>query len=224
MPKPRAKHCFTFQPLIRLHPAWAGRIVMTCKSHTDRLTRIHRKLLCSEKSKRATAFLNKSITGFSLQIDHHPCMAIQDLWELSTTAKLMGTLRPHIGMDVILTESYLPPKVVRGAVAEIVKSYAHEDPWGFMFGYSKILIFHLKYVQILSKCKYFIGNMCKCVPADPKCQYVIQNICKCVPADPKCQYSIWNMCKLLNGYGKLCSRIWRHCVLHKNINISFEKH
>ena len=38
---------------------------------------------------------------------------------LSTTAKLMGILRAHIGMDVIFTESYLPPKVVRGAVADI---------------------------------------------------------------------------------------------------------
>ena len=79
MPRPRASHCFTFRPLTRLHPAWAGRIMTTCKSHTDRLTRIQRKLLCSEKSKRATAFLDKSITCFSLQIDHHPCRATQDL-------------------------------------------------------------------------------------------------------------------------------------------------
>ena len=78
MPRPRASHCFTFRPLTRLHPAWAGRIMTTCKSHTDRPTRIQRKLLCSEKSKRATAFLDKSITGFSLQIDHHPCKAIHD--------------------------------------------------------------------------------------------------------------------------------------------------
>ena len=39
---------------------------------------------------------------------------------ISTTTKWMGILPAHIGMDVILTESYLPPKVVRGAVAEIV--------------------------------------------------------------------------------------------------------
>ena len=79
MPRSRASHCFTFRPLTRLHPAWARRIMMTCKSHTDRLTRVHRKLLCSEKLKRATTFLDKSITRFSLQIDHHPCRATQDL-------------------------------------------------------------------------------------------------------------------------------------------------
>ena len=27
----------------------------------------------------------------------------------------------------------------------------------------------------------------------------------------------------LGGHGKLCSRLRRQCVLHKNINISFEK-
>ena len=68
--RPRASNCFTFRPLTRLHPAWAVRIMMTCKSHTDRLARVHMKLLCSEKSKRTTAFwtnrspalLYKSIT------------------------------------------------------------------------------------------------------------------------------------------------------------------
>ena len=79
MLRPRANHCFTFRPLTRLHPAWARRIVMTCKSHTDRLTRVHRKLLCSEQSTIATVFLYKLITCFSVQIDHHPCMATQDL-------------------------------------------------------------------------------------------------------------------------------------------------
>ena len=81
MPRPRASHCFTFRPLSRLHPAWAGRIMMTCEPSPPsvRLTRVQMKLLCSEKSKRATAVLDKSITGFSLQIDHHPCKAIQDL-------------------------------------------------------------------------------------------------------------------------------------------------
>ena len=128
MPKPRASNRFTFRSLTRLHPAWAGRIMTTCKSHTDRLTRVQKKLLCSEKSKRATAFLHKSITCFSLQIDHHPCNATQDLREFNTTAKLMGTLRAHIGMDVILTESYLQPKVVRRAVAEIANIVSHEDP------------------------------------------------------------------------------------------------
>ena len=86
---------------------------------------------------------------------------------------------------------------------------------GVMLGFSKILIFHLKYVQIISKCKYFIGNMCKCVPADPTCQFLIGNMCNYVPADPKYKYSIKNMCNWLGGHVKLCSRLGRPCVLHK---------
>ena len=39
---------------------------------------------------------------------------------VSTTSKLLGILPLYVGMEVILTESYLPPKVVRGASAEVV--------------------------------------------------------------------------------------------------------
>ena len=38
----------------------------------------------------------------------------------STTTKLLGILPLYVGMEVILTESYLPPKVVRGASADVV--------------------------------------------------------------------------------------------------------
>jgi len=46
---------------------------------------------------------------------------------LSTTAKLLGILPLYVGMEVILTESYLPPKVVRGAAAEVVGIELHPD-------------------------------------------------------------------------------------------------
>ena len=94
---------------------------------------------------------------------------------------------------------------------------------GGMLGYFKILIFHLKYMQILSTCNYFFWNICKFVPADPTLQYFIENMSKCVPVDPACQYSIRNMCNLFCGHWKLCFRLGRQCVLHKTINICFEK-
>ena len=39
---------------------------------------------------------------------------------VSTTSKLLGMMPLYVGMEVILTESYLPPKVVRGAAADVV--------------------------------------------------------------------------------------------------------
>ena len=44
---------------------------------------------------------------------------------VGTTAKHLGILPIYIGMDVILTESYLPPRIVRGASAEVVDIELH---------------------------------------------------------------------------------------------------
>ena len=39
---------------------------------------------------------------------------------IGQTAKMPGILPVYVGMKVILTESYLPPPVVRGAAGEVV--------------------------------------------------------------------------------------------------------
>ena len=44
---------------------------------------------------------------------------------ISTTAKFPGILPIYIGMEMILTESYLPPNVVRGTAVEVVDLQLH---------------------------------------------------------------------------------------------------
>ena len=44
---------------------------------------------------------------------------------LSTTAKLPGIMPIYVGMQMILTESYLPPKVVRGTPVEVLGIELH---------------------------------------------------------------------------------------------------
>ena len=39
---------------------------------------------------------------------------------ISTTAKFPGILPVYLGMEMILNESYLPPRIVRGAPVEVV--------------------------------------------------------------------------------------------------------
>ena len=45
--------------------------------------------------------------------------------QVSTAAKLLGILPLYVDMAVILTQSYLPPKVVRGAAAVVVGIELH---------------------------------------------------------------------------------------------------
>ena len=45
---------------------------------------------------------------------------MRGLPNISTTAKLPGILPVYIGLEMILTESYLPPRVVRGTPVEVV--------------------------------------------------------------------------------------------------------
>ena len=48
---------------------------------------------------------------------------------ISTTAKFPGILPVYIGMEMILTESNLPPRIVRGAPVELVDIELHpEEP------------------------------------------------------------------------------------------------
>eukprot|EP00972_Heterocapsa_arctica_P035387 5206696-Heterocapsa_arctica.AAC.1 len=44
---------------------------------------------------------------------------------ISTSAKLPGILPVYIGMEMILTESYLPPSIVRGTPVEVVDVELH---------------------------------------------------------------------------------------------------
>ena len=44
---------------------------------------------------------------------------------ISTSAKFPGILPVYIGMEMILTESYLPPRIVRGAPVEVVDIELH---------------------------------------------------------------------------------------------------
>ena len=44
---------------------------------------------------------------------------------ISVTAKFPGILPVYIGMEMILTESYLPPRIVRGAPVEVVDIELH---------------------------------------------------------------------------------------------------
>ena len=46
---------------------------------------------------------------------------------ISTSAKLPGILPVYIGMEMILTESYLPPRIVRGAPVEVVDIELHPN-------------------------------------------------------------------------------------------------
>ena len=44
---------------------------------------------------------------------------------INTSAKFPGILPVYIGMEMILTESYLPPRIVRGAPVEVVDIELH---------------------------------------------------------------------------------------------------
>ena len=44
---------------------------------------------------------------------------------IGATAKLIGVLPVYVGMEVVLTESYLPPRVVRGTPVEVVDIELH---------------------------------------------------------------------------------------------------
>ncbi len=44
---------------------------------------------------------------------------------ISTSAKLPDILPVYVGMEMILTESYLPPRIVRGAPVEVVDIELH---------------------------------------------------------------------------------------------------
>ena len=44
---------------------------------------------------------------------------------ISASAKFPGILPVYIGMEMILTESYLPPRIVRGAPVEVVDIELH---------------------------------------------------------------------------------------------------
>ncbi len=47
--------------------------------------------------------------------------------KVSSSAKLPGILLVYVGMEMIPSESYLPPRLVRGAPGEIVDIELHEN-------------------------------------------------------------------------------------------------
>ena len=78
---------------------------------------------------------------------------------ISTTAKLMGILPAYIGMDVILADSYLPPKVVRGAVAEIVGIEFHaQEP--LLHGRASLASSGCAILSFMPKCIYVRVRNC----------------------------------------------------------------
>ena len=72
---------------------------------------------------------------------------------ISASAKLLGILPVYVGMEMILTESYLPPHIVRGAPVEVVDVELHpqEPP---VQGRPSIASHGCVVLQFMPKCIY----------------------------------------------------------------------
>ena len=72
---------------------------------------------------------------------------------ISTTAKLPGILSLFIGMEMIITESYLPPRIVRGTLVTVVDIELHpqEPP---LAGRSSIVEHGSVLLRYMPKCIY----------------------------------------------------------------------
>ena len=86
----------------------------------------------------ANARLNAKAAGRLLyyipSIDYPPCQMTREDFDdmrgqpnIGQTAKFPGILPVYIGMEMILDESYLPPRIVRGAPVEVLDIELHDD-------------------------------------------------------------------------------------------------
>jgi hypothetical protein len=79
---------------------------------------------------------------------------------ISVSAKFPGVLPVYIGMEMILTESYLPPRVVRGAPVEVVDIELHPmEP--DIRGRDSIASHGCVVLFYMPKCIYVRLNNCK---------------------------------------------------------------
>ncbi|MCP4201171.1 MAG: AAA family ATPase, partial [bacterium] len=94
--------------------------------------------------------------------------AMRALPNISTTAKFPGILPVYIGMDMILTESFLPPRLVRGAPVQVVDIELHpKEP--SVQGRPSIAVHGCVVLHFMPKCIYVRLRECKDVfllPAD----------------------------------------------------------
>ena len=72
---------------------------------------------------------------------------------ISASAKLLGILPVYVGMEMILTESYLPPRIVRGAPVEVVDVELHPQELPLQ-GRPSIALHGCVVLQFMPKCIY----------------------------------------------------------------------
>ena len=72
---------------------------------------------------------------------------------ISASAKLLGILPVYVGMEMILTESYLPPRIVRGAPVEVVDAELHPQELPVQ-GRPSIASHGCVVLQFMPKCIY----------------------------------------------------------------------
>ena len=76
-------------------------------------------------------FIIPSIDAPAVRMSKQEYDEMRALPNIGLTQKLPGMLPVYIGMEMILTESYLPPRIVRGTAVEVVGIEMHQDepPW-----------------------------------------------------------------------------------------------
>jgi len=78
---------------------------------------------------------------------------------IGASARLAGILPIYIGMQMILTESYLPPRIVRGTAVEVVGIELHPEE-GILSDRSSVASDGCVVLQYLPKCIYV--RVCDC--------------------------------------------------------------
>ncbi len=86
---------------------------------------MHAHARLNAQAARKLLFYVPAVDAPAVRLGRADFDAMRAVPNISTTAKLPGILPVYIGMDVILTESYLPPRLVRGAPAEVVGIELH---------------------------------------------------------------------------------------------------
>jgi hypothetical protein len=121
---------------------------------------MHAHARLNAQALRKTLFYIPSIDVPSVRMTREEFDEMRQQPNISASAKFPGVLPIYIGMEMILTESFLPPQIVRGAPVEVVD-----------------IEFHPKEAPILDR-DSIASHGCVVLQFMPKCIYVRVRDCK----------------------------------------------
>ena len=88
---------------------------------------MHAQTKADAKSANATLFYIQAVDKPSVQFDESDFLELRGHSNVSSSARLVTVLPLFIGMNIVLSESLLPPKFVRGTAATVVGIQPQED-------------------------------------------------------------------------------------------------